>query len=252
MTREDEIVAAFVSMAASLASGDDVTELLGRLTSDCARLLDVTAAGLLLADPRGALHVLAASSEDAAHLEAFQAQRGQGPCHDCYQDGRPVSVPDLAAAASRWPDFVPVALVHGIASIHAVPLRLRDQVLGALGLFGPKPGELNKRDIRLAQALADVATLAMIQDRVASDRQAVNEQLQAALDSRVVLEQAKGVLSHGGGIGMTDAYAALVQFARDHNIKLADLARDLAQRTLSPSAVLDHARDSAASRPDRG
>jgi GAF domain-containing protein len=192
VNREDEVVAAFVSMSGSLAAGDDVTELLGRLTTDCARLLDVAAVGLLLADRRGALHVLAASSERAADLEAFQAQRAQGPCHDCYQDGRSVSVPDVAAAADRWPDFVPVALGQGVASVHAVPLRLRDQVLGALGLFGPKPGDLNERDLRLAQALADVATIAMIQDRVASDQQAVNEQLQFALDSRVVLEQAKG------------------------------------------------------------
>lgn len=242
MTREDELVTAFVSMSGSLVAGDDVTELLGRLTTDCARLLDVSAAGLLLADRRGALHVLAASSERAADLEAFQVQRAQGPCHDCYQDGRPVSVPEVAAATDRWPDFVPVALAQGFGSVHAVPLRLRDQVLGALGLFGPEPGELNERDLRLAQALADVATIALIQDRVASDREAVNDQLQFALDSRVVLEQANGVLSHGGGLDMPDAYAALVRYARDHNLKLADLARALAQRTLPATVVLDHAR----------
>lgn len=242
MSREDEVVSAFVAMAGSLVGGDDVTALLGHLASECARLLDVSAAGMLLADRRGALHVIAASSERAADLEAFQAQRGQGPCHDCYSDGRPVSVPDVTTTSDRWPGFVPVALANGVASVHAVPLRLRDQVLGALGLFGAESGELNERDLRLAQALADVATIAMIQDRVASDRTAVAEQLQTALDSRVVLEQAKGVLSHqGGGMDMHDTYVALVRYARDHNVKLADVARALVQRTLPAAHVLAHA-----------
>lgn len=238
MTREDEVVEAFVAVAGSLAGGQDVTELLGHLTTECTRLLDVSTCGLLLADRRGALHVLAASSERAADLEAFQVQRAEGPCHDCYNDGRPVSVSDVAAAADRWPAFVPVALEQGVLSVHAVPLRLRDQVLGALGLFGSAPGELNERDLRLAQALADVATIAMVQDRVASDSQLVTEQLQIALDTRVVLEQAKGVLAHQGGLEMPEAYRAMVQYARDHNLKLGDLARALVQRTLPPSLVL--------------
>lgn len=241
MTREDEVVEAFVSMAGSLVAGDDIAELLNRLTSECARLLDVTSAGLLLADRRGALHVLAASSHDAADLEAYQAQRHQGPCHDTYQDGRPVLVPDVAGSVERWPGFVPVALEHGVRSVHAVPLRLRDQVLGALGLFGSAPGALNERDLRLAQALADVATVSIIQDRVAADREAVNEQLQTALDTRIVLEQAKGVLAQTGGLGMPDAYAALVHYARDHNLKLAHVARALVERSVPPGLVLDHA-----------
>lgn len=239
--REDDVVVAFVQMAGGLVRGDDVTDLLGTLAEHCARLLDVTAAGLLLADRRGALHVVAASSEGAAHLEAFQAQRGQGPCHDCYGDGRPVNVPDVASAAHRWPDFVPVAAAAGVASVHAVPLRLRDQVLGALGLFGSAPGELNGQDLRLAQGLADVATIAMVQDGLVADREAVNLQLQGALQSRVVIEQAKGVLAHSGGIGMPDAYAALRRYARDHNLKLADLARALVELTLPSHLVLEHA-----------
>ena len=241
MSREDEIVEAFLAVAGSLVGGEEAPELLNRLTSDCARLLDVASVGLLLADRRGALHVLAASSHDAAALEAFQVQRSQGPCHDCYQDGRPVLVADLVTESGRWPGFVPVALKNGIRSVHAVPLRLRDQVLGALGLFGARIGHLNERDLRLAQALADVASIALIQDRVAADRQAVNEQLQTALDTRVVLEQAKGVLAQRGGLSMSEAYAALVQYARDHDIRLAHVARALVERTLPPAEVLDHA-----------
>lgn len=241
MTREDDVVVAFVAMANSLVTGEDVPQLLDHLTVECARLLDVTAAGILLADRRGALHVVAASSQRAADLEAIQAQREQGPCHDCYGDGRPVSVPDVAAAAGRWPDFVPAALRHGVVSVHAVPLRLRDQVLGALGLFGSVPGTLNERDLRLAQALADVATIAMVQDRVASDGLAVVEQLQTALDTRVLLEQAKGVLSHQGDLDMPDSYAALVRYARDHNLKLAVLARSVVERTVPADVVVQHA-----------
>ena len=248
MTREDDVVQALVSMANSLVAGEDVIVLLDHLAGECARLLDVTAAGILLADRRSALHVVAASSQRAADLEAFQAQRAEGPCHDCYNDGRPVLIPDVSTTAERWPAFAPAAVGQGFVSVHAVPLRLREHVLGALGLFGTTRGELNKRDLRLAQALADVATVAMIQDRVASDRKAVNEQLQTALDSRVLLEQSKGVLAQHGGLDMPDAYAALVRYARDHNLKLAHLARALVERTLPAATVLDHARSVRSSR----
>ena len=241
MTREDELVEALVSMAGSLVTGEDATDLLARLTSECARLLDVASVGLLLADRRGTLHVLAASSHDAADLEAFQSQREQGPCYDCYQDGRPVLVADVSAATERWPGFVPVALQHGIRSVHTVPLRLRDQVLGALGLFGSSTGELNERDLRLAQALADVATISITQDRPPEDRNAVNEQLQTALDTRVMLEQAKGLLAQTGGLSMADAYASLVRYAGDQNLKLAHVARALVERSVSPGVVLGHA-----------
>ena len=240
--REDDIVAAFVSLAGSLARGHDVNELLTQLAADCARLLDVDAVGLLLADARGALHVVAASSERVADLEAFQAQRAEGPCHTCYLDGRAVDVPDLAAAAARWPAFAAVAAKAGIASVHAVPMRLRDDTVGALNLFGTAPGGLNEADLRLAQALADVATISLVQDRAAADKNVVVEQLQNALDSRVVLEQAKGVLSYSGDLDMPAAYAALRRYARDHNIKLTELARALVSRALPASLVLEHAR----------
>ncbi|GAC1610909.1 MAG: GAF and ANTAR domain-containing protein [Mycobacteriales bacterium] len=240
--REDDIVAAFVSLAGSLAQGQDVTELLVKLAADCARLLDVSAVGLLLADPRGALHVVAASSERVADLEAFQAQRAQGPCHTCYLEGQPVNVPDLAAAAVRWPDFAAVAAKAGVASVHAVPMRLRDIIVGALNLFGSEPGPLNEADLRLAQALADVATVALIQDRAAADKNIVNEQLQHALDSRVILEQAKGALSYSSDLDMAAAYAALRQYARDHNIKLTELSRALVHRALPAAVIYDHAR----------
>ncbi len=239
--REDEIVHAFITLAGGLVSGIDVIDVLTVLTTDCSRLLDVAAAGILLADPRGSLHVMAASSERTEDLEAFQVQRSEGPCHDCYSDGRPVLVPDLAASVDRWPAFVPHALGLGFASVHAVPLRLRGNILGALGLFGATVGELNEADLRLGQALADVATIALIQDRAASDSAAVNEQLQQALNSRVVLEQAKGILAYSGDLDMPATFAVLRHYARNHNLKLADVAAALVNRTLPAGMVLGHA-----------
>jgi GAF domain-containing protein len=191
--RETDVTRAFVSLATSLVTGHDVVDLLNDLCNDCANLLDVASAGLLLADGRGVLHVLAASSQRTHHLEVFQVQREEGPCLDCYRDAVSVSVPDLEQGADRWPQFVKAARMAGFASVHALPMRMRDQVLGALGLFGTTTGPLNDEDLTLGQALADVASVALIQDKVAADRTAVNEQLQTALTSRVVIEQAKGV-----------------------------------------------------------
>lgn len=177
-TREVEVTQTFVSLAGSLANGYDVVELLDGLTAGCARLLDIDSAGLLLADGLGVLHVLAASSDRTRQLEVFQLQREEGPCRDCFHGGAPVSVPDLDQAVHRWPQFVPAAQAAGFASVHALPMRLRDNVLGALGLFGTTVGALNPADLSLGQALADVASVALVQDRAAADRIVVNEQLQ--------------------------------------------------------------------------
>lgn len=241
---EADVTEAFVSLAGALAGGEDVVELLTRLTGHCAALLDVASAGLLLADERGLLHVMAASSERTRELELFQVQREDGPCRDSYLDGVAISVPDLAAATAtqRWPQFTPHALAAGFASVHALPMRLRDSKLGTLGLFGTTVGALHPEDLRLGQALADVASVALAQDRAATDRSAVNAQLQTALSSRVVLEQAKGVLAQQGGLEMPDAFAVLRRYARDHNLRLTDLAQALVTRQLASQLLLDHAR----------
>jgi GAF domain-containing protein len=242
--REQEVVQALVSLAGSMATGrSDVVELLSELTEACADLLDVAAAGLLLADDRAVLHVMAASSESVAHVEAMQIQRAQGPCLDCYQDGQPVNVPDLKTELDRWPQFVPTALAADFRSVHAVPMRLRDSVLGALGLFGAEPGALNAADLRLAQGMADVASIALVQDRAAADQQAVNEQLQLALTSRVVLEQAKGVLAKTADLDMATAFAVLRRYARDHNLRLSELAHAVVHRRVPAEVVVDHSHD---------
>lgn len=241
-TRERDVTEAFVNVASALTTGYDVVDLLSTLTGTCAQLLDVASAGLLLADGSGVLHVLAASSENTRHLETFQVQRAEGPCLDCYASGSPVKAPDLAAESERWPQFVAAAQLAGFESVHALPMRLRETTLGAMGLFGTSIGELNDEDLRLGQALADVASVALIQGKTAADRAAVNEQLQTALNSRVIIEQAKGVLAQHGNLTMEQAFAALRRYTRDHNLRLSDTAQQLVSRALVAREVVDHAR----------
>jgi hypothetical protein len=245
-SREREITEAFVSLASSLASGYDVVDLLNTLTMECARLLDIAAAGLLLADRAGVLHVLAASSEHTRQLELFQLQREQGPCLDCYRSGAAVTVTNITEAAERWPAFAAGAQRAGFHSVHALPMRLRNDTLGTLGLFGTTAGALNLEDLVLGQALADVASVALFHERAATDKALINEQLQNALTSRVVIEQAKGVIAQHGQLNMADAFAVLRRYARDHNLRLTDAAQHVVDRTPTAQDLLQNvaARDS--------
>jgi transcriptional regulator with GAF, ATPase, and Fis domain len=240
--RERAVTEAFVSLTSSLATGYDVVDLLDSLTTECASLLDVASAGLLLADRLGVLHVLAASTENTRQLELFQLQRDEGPCLDCYRTGQPVSVADLSAATTRWPQFVAGATIAGFASVHALPMRLRENTLGVLGLFGATAGALNDDDLTLGQALADVASVALVQDRASADKSIVNEQLQNALTNRVVIEQAKGVLAQSGQLDMSEAFGVLRRYARDHNLRLSDVAQAVISRSLDPQHLIDNAR----------
>ena len=240
--REQQINDAFVELAGALASGHDVIELLELLTGRCAELLDVASAGLLLADRHDALHVMAASSTETRDLEILQVQRAEGPCQDCFLTGRQVLVDDLAEHAHRWPRFVPAALEAGFGSVHVVPMRLRSQTLGALGLFGGQTGTLNERDLSLAQALADVASIALTQDQERDDHAAQTAQLQTALTSRVVIEQAKGILAQRGDLTMKQAFEVLRWFARDRNLKLSEVAEAVVTKVLPAAALLEDAR----------
>lgn len=248
-SREHEITRAFVSIANSMADGADVVDLLSGLTSDCARLLDIASAGLLLADGRGVLHVLAASSERTRDLEIFQLQRDEGPCLDCFHTGQQVSVNDLSQETDRWPQFVAAATAAGLAAVHALPMRLRGTRLGALNLFSDKAGALEADDLDLAQALAHVASIALVADKAASDRETINQQLQTALTSRIAIEQAKGVLAQLGNLDMDQAFAILRRYARDHNARLSDVAQQLVSRKLAAQQLLDdHSTAKVASR----
>lgn len=236
MNRERAVTDAFVSIAANLAAGGDVVDLLGGLARDTARLLDVASTGILLADPHGILHVVAASSEAARGVEVFQLQREQGPCLDCFRSGTPVTVPDLRSATARWPEFGPAAVAAGFRSVHALPIRLRDAVLGTLGLFGTTAGTLGPDDLRLGQSLAYVAAVALMQE---PDSPAIPARLRRALDSRVALEQAKGVLAQCGDLDMDEAFATLRRYARDHDLPLTEVADAVVARRLDPDELID-------------
>jgi transcriptional regulator with GAF, ATPase, and Fis domain len=216
---------AFVELTDTMVADFDVIDFLHILTDRSVQLLDVSAAGLLLADPRGELRVVAASSEAARLLELFQIQNDQGPCLDCFRVGKPVEAADLANAAQRWPRFTAAAQRAGFAAVHALPMRLRDQVVGALNLFRASPGAFSPADVCVGQALADVATIGLLHERSMRQSEALNEQLQTALNSRVVIEQAKGKLAERLGLDMDQAFTLLREVARDRNLRLSDLSQ---------------------------
>ena len=236
--RERQVTKAFVALADTLVDDYDIADLLHTLVQQCVELLDVAAAGLTLADERGSLQVLASSTEQARLLELFQLSIDEGPCVECFTGSAPVLVADIAAQASRWPRFAAEAARDGFASVHALPLRLRRQTIGALNLFGHAPGELSADDVGLAQGLADTATIGILQERAVRRGETLSEQLQTALNSRVIIEQAKGVLAVTGELTMDSAFTALRSYARRNNLRLSDVARTIADRELDPEVVL--------------
>jgi transcriptional regulator with GAF, ATPase, and Fis domain len=238
MTREQRLARTFVDLADSLVDRFDVVDLLTLLTERCVELLDVSAAGLLLGDGTGALRLMAATSEAVELVELFQIQSDEGPCLDCYRTGDLVVVPDLCEATGRWPRFAPVALDGGFHTVHAFPLRLRKDVLGALGLFGASPGGPDAEADEVAQALADVATIALIQHRAIDDTHLLAEQLQVALNSRIAIEQAKGVIAERAGIEMEDAFRLLRRYSRSRQRLLAEVAQEVAEGRLPASALM--------------
>ena len=235
--RETRVLDAVVSLVDSLLDDFDVVDLLTELTERCAELLDVAAAGLLLADPLERLHLLAATSEKTRDLELFQLQADEGPCVDCYASGLPVSVADLAAASPRWPRFVPAAVDAGFASVHAVPMRAAGIVLGALGLFGTHSGELNDADLLVGQSLAHIACVAILQEH-APNASAVLPRLRTALAARLVVEQAKGFLRERLDVSVEDAFTLLRRYARSHDDHLTDVSRRLIAEPDSRPAIL--------------
>src|SRR5882672_8276734 len=176
----------FVELADTMVADFDVIDFLHLLTDRSVALLAAGAAGVVLADPRGELRLAAASSEQAELLELFQLQNDEGPCLECFRTGQPVTASDLTGPAQRWPRFAQAAAQAGFRSVEALPMRLRDQVIGALNLFRAEPGPLEEADLRIGQALADVATIGLLHERNVRRRETVAEQLQAALNSRVI------------------------------------------------------------------
>ena len=233
-----QLIAAFVGLADTLVDDYDVIDLLDRLVAHSVELLAADAAGILLADPQGRLRAVASSSEDAQLMELLQIQAEQGPCVDCYRSGSPVAVPDLDAAARQWPRFVASLAAHKTyRSVHALPMRLRGEGIGALNLFHRRPGALGPTDIALAQGLADIATIGILQERAIHRGEVLNEQLQTALNNRVIIEQAKGVLSQLGGLSMPGAFDRLRTYSRERNLRLSEVARQVVQTDLAADVL---------------
>ncbi|MFI6878503.1 GAF and ANTAR domain-containing protein [Streptomyces sp. NPDC050400] len=233
------MAAAFVELADTLVRDFDVIGFLHTLAEHCVHLLDVAAAGVLLATPAGQVVDAAASDERTRRLELASIEWDEGPCRDCFHSGAPVpDVPlDTREARNRWPRFAPRALDMGFTSVVAAPLRLHDQVIGALNLFRDRPGPLGDSQLRLAQALADTATIGVLQQRAVSEQMTVTAQLQAALNSRIVIEQAKGFLAHRRQAGVEEAFATMRSYARTHHARLTDIAHQVLDGTADPDLL---------------
>jgi GAF domain/ANTAR domain len=236
--RETRVLGAVVSLVDKLLDDFDVVDLLTELTERSADLLDIAAAGFLLADPLGQLRLLAATSTQTRELELFQLQADEGPCVECYASGQPVSVADLRAETSQWPRFVPAALEAGVASVHAVPMRAAGIVLGSLGLFGSRPGELTESDLLVGQTLAHIACVAILQEHPPTPS-TVMPPLRSALTHRIVVEQAKGFLRESFDVSVDEAFSLLRRYARTHGEHLTDVARQLMGEPSSRPALLE-------------
>jgi hypothetical protein len=243
-SRPGTLAAAFIDLADTMVDDYDVVDLLHRLAAHCVNLLDVSAAGLVCADEQGNLRLLASSNEHARIVELFQLQAEQqgGPCVECFQTGRPVSAVDLSLWYQRWPGFVLEAERQRFRTVHALPLRLREETIGGLNLFLGGISPLPYEDLKLGQALADVATIAILQHRAVAHHEMYIEQLHGALNNRVIIEQAKGVLSHRGGLSVDEAFTALRDCARSDRELLSDLARHVVTDAEQASRVLTFSR----------
>jgi len=235
--RESLLSETFVALADTLVSDFDVVEFLSLLTQRCLELFDAGEAGLLLVDPDGRMRLAASSSHEMELLELLELQHEEGPCPDAYRQGTRVECPDLTQASERWPTFAPAAVQAGFRSALALPMHLRGDVIGALNLIRAAPGSLPAPDVEAAQALADVATIGILQQRAARESRILTEQLQYALTSRVIIEQAKGVIAERLHLEMTDAFDLLRRYSRNRNLRLAAVAESIVMRSLPAESL---------------
>jgi GAF domain-containing protein len=232
-TRESRLASTFVTLADTLVADYDVVELLQTLVDACSELLDASAAGILLADETGSLEVIASSSEESRLVDLMQQRTGRGPSVQCFTTGAIVAVPDIAAMGEEWAAFCTEAAEQGFRSVHVVPLRLRGTGIGTLSLFGVETGLISDEDISVAQGLADVATIGILHERALHESDIAHEQLQFALNSRVIIEQAKGVIAHTKQVDMGEAFNTLRSYARSHNLGLRETAERVVNRSIN-------------------
>jgi hypothetical protein len=227
----------FVELADTLVTDFDVVDFMTTLADRCVELLDATEAGVVLADEHGVLRSVASSNDAARMLELFELQNQEGPCLDCYRTGEQLLNYSLAPPDAHWPRFGPEARRLGFSVVHALPMRLRGQVLGAVNVFGSGGPDLTQEGIDVGQAFADVATIGLLQERGMRQARVLNEQLQGALTSRIVIEQAKGMLAERRQLDMQAAFEELRSYARRTNQRLTDVAQSLLEGQLSASAL---------------
>jgi len=235
--REAALARAFVRLADTLASDFDVVDFLQGLSADAVEILEAEAAGVMLADPRGGLRLIASSDERMRLLELFELQGAQGPCLDAFSTGRVLQA-GAASSRTRWPVFAQHAVDSVFQLMCAVPLRVRTDIIGALNLFRRTDEPFTADEIDIAQAMAEMAAIGLIQERALRERTLLTEQLQAALLSRVVIEQAKGMLAEYLKMSVDDAFRLLRSYTRDHNRKLSDVARDVVDRKIPSTALI--------------
>lgn len=236
MTREADVVKSLVDLADILVADYDVIDLLTGLADRCVQLLGASAAGVMLASANGDLRLVASSSEAMRVVELFELQAKEGPCLDAFRTGERVAHENLTAGVGRWPRFATVALEAGFRSVFALPMRLRDTTIGALNVFSVEQTPMDEADVLVARAFADLATISVQQQRAVADSQRLNEQLSQALTSRILIEQAKGVVFERAGIDMAEAFSRLRAYARDQNLRLTDVAQAAIDGTLDPHA----------------
>lgn len=229
------LMSAIMELTDTIVADFDVEHFAGRIAAHSADLPGVAAAGVMLADPRGALGVSAASTPEARALSEYQLHRNEGPGIDAYRTGRYVRRPDLGGPDPRWPRFSASARAAGFAAVHALPLRLRAESVGAVNLFGPDTGDLPAQSVSAARAIADAAGIGLVHRRLYDHHEQVTDQLRHALDSRVVIEQAKGLLAERRNVPVTAAFDLLRAHARDHNTKIGDVAARVVDGTLDPA-----------------
>ena len=232
ITRDARLLQTFAMLADTLVDDYDVVDLLQSLVDACRDLLNATAAGILLADRGGDLELVASTSEASRIVEIMQLAAHDGPCIECYRTGQAVSVPSIAETPAEWSAFRSSALQQGFASAEAIPLRLRESTIGTLNLLRSEEGPADEADMAAARAFADVATIGILHERSLRESEVLSEQLQLALNSRVVIEQAKGVVSFTNGVPVDEAFDLIRAYARSHQLPLRDVASRLVRREL--------------------